>query len=78
MQGLDQQAAIVVQQAVALDDPVGQLPVLGQALAELQQWHAEQVALDLDGRFTCAQYASFPVGEQLRVAGQQRPQRREE
>ncbi|MNJ72892.1 hypothetical protein D3C77_696100 [compost metagenome] len=34
VQGLDQQAAVVAEQAVALDDPVGQLPVFGQCLAE--------------------------------------------
>ncbi|MNG33727.1 hypothetical protein D3C84_1200440 [compost metagenome] len=78
MEGLHQQATIVIQQAVALDNPAGQLPVFGQGLAESQQWHAKQFALDPGGRLAFAQYALFPGGEEFRMGGQERPEGGEE
>lgn len=73
----DQLPAILVQQPIAFDDPLGQLPVTGQRLAQADRRHAEQLALDLYRRFAFAQHPSLPFLEEFRIAGRQRPERRQ-
>ncbi len=73
----DQLAAILVQQAIAFHDPLGQLPVTGQRLAQADRRHAEQFALDLERRFAFAQHPPFPFLEEFRIAGRQRPEWRQ-
>lgn len=63
VQRLDQPAPVGAQQAVALNDPVRQAPVLSEREAQFQQGNAEQFALDAAGRFAltstrCSQASS--------------------
>ena len=76
-QGFDQLAAVIQQQAVAMQNPFGQPPFLGQGQAQLQQRHAEQLLFDLAGRFAVDQHPLLPGRKQFRVAGNQWPEWRE-
>lgn len=73
MQHPDQGAALFGDHRITLHHPPRQTPQLGQAAADIKQWHTKKLALDFTGALIVPDHPPFPGFEQQWVGQCQGP-----